>query len=50
MQNNELDTVVLVRRRVAAVDAQARGATGDGEQQKGDQGFFSVESTSEASA
>lgn len=50
MQNNELDTVVLVRRRVAAVDAQARGATCDGEQQKGDQGFFSVESTSEASA
>jgi hypothetical protein len=40
MQDNELDTVVLVGRGVAAVDAQARRATGDRQQQKGNQRFF----------
>ncbi|MNJ80234.1 hypothetical protein D3C77_785350 [compost metagenome] len=40
MQDNELDAVVLIDRRVAAVDAQARRATGDRQQQEGNQRFF----------
>ncbi|MNJ80480.1 hypothetical protein D3C77_788760 [compost metagenome] len=40
VQDNELDAVVLVDRRVATVDAQACRATGDRQQQEGNQGFF----------
>jgi hypothetical protein len=40
MQDNELDAVVLVGRGVAAVDAQARRATRNSNQQAGEQCFF----------
>ncbi|MNE68845.1 hypothetical protein D3C80_1645270 [compost metagenome] len=40
VQDHELDTVVVVDRRVAAVDAQAGRAAGNGHQQQSDEGSF----------